>query len=77
MESFTITTDDKDVFIRIDKSVMPLEKISELTNWLKLMFIDDKHIPSVDDNEEQEITKKLDSLSDMDKEIISDEIISI
>jgi hypothetical protein len=77
MDAFTITTDEKTVNIRINKSLLPPDKLNDITSWLRYMFLKDDHIPAVDDNEEKEVEERLDSLTIVDRKIIHEAIIQI
>ncbi|MBU2445984.1 MAG: hypothetical protein KJ666_10520 [Bacteroidetes bacterium] len=66
MSELNIASNENTVFITIPKTKINESKIKDAINYLRLIFADKSELESVDEIEQQELEKFLDSLSPED-----------
>ena len=67
MEKISIADNGTDVFVYMNRKKLGNKLVDEFLKEVQLFFIDDSHIPEVSDEEQAELEKILNSMTEEDK----------
>ena len=69
MQKPVIADNGNDVFIYLNRKEIGSKTVDRVISQIRLMFIDDSHIPEISDAEQAELESILDNLSLEEKEV--------